>query len=216
MTRTRYQQNLDLLKENVIKIGEEARKSIDNAMIALEDLDVELANKVIEDDQVIDELDDRIEKCVHQLIARQAPTAGDMRFVTSCLKTSIDVERMADMAVDIAAVVKRIDGEHAKPISEIMEMGTIASLMLEQAITAFKDIDPELAKKTAKEDDKVDELFSSTSREIIEMMASDKTIIDNASHLLFVLRYLERIGDHACNICESVVYMASGERVYLN
>jgi len=210
MTRTRYQQNLDLLKDNVIKIGEEARRSIDNAMISLENLDVDLANKVIEDDQAIDE------KCVHQLIARQSPTAGDMRFVTSCLKISIDVERMADMAVDIAAIVKRIDEKHARPITEIIEMGTIASLMLQQSITAFKEIDPELAKKTAKQDDKVDELFSSTSREIIEMMTNDKTIIDNASHLLFVLRYLERIGDHACNICESVVYMASGERVYLN
>lgn len=216
MIRTRYQQSLEALKKNIVEMGDEAQKAINMSAQALKYLDMELADKVIEHDEVIDEYDLKIEKCVSQLIARENPTAGDMRLVTSCLKISIDIERMSDLAADIAKVTKRIQGEHIKPLIDIPKMAEIAENMLKQSIIAFETLDCELAKKTALEDDKIDELFYATERELIEMMAQDKTIINNASHLLFVLRYLERIGDHACNICESVVYMGTSKRVDLN
>jgi phosphate transport system protein len=216
MIRTQYQQSLNLLKEKIIIMGEETQKAVGNSINALKEIDIELANEVIEGDQIIDDLDETIEKCVHQLIARQSPTAGDMRLVTSCLRISIDIERMADLAVDIARITKRIEGEHVRPLTTIPEMGNIVKNMLHQTIIAFETNDGELARSTAKEDDKVDRLFYSTERELIEMMIEDRSNITNASHLLFVLRYLERMGDHACNICESVVYMASSERVSLN
>jgi phosphate transport system protein len=201
---------------NIILMGEKTQIAVANSIKSLLEIDIELANEVIEGDQIIDDLDDTIEKCVHQLIARQSPTAGDMRLVTSCLRISIDIERMADMAVDIARITKRIEGEHIRPLTAIPEMGNIVQNMLHQTIVAFETNDGELAKSTAKEDDKVDRLFYSTERELIDIMIEDRSIITNASHLLFVLRYLERMGDHACNICESVVYMASSERVSLN
>ncbi|WP_406660541.1 phosphate signaling complex protein PhoU [Methanolobus sp. ZRKC3] len=216
MIRTRYQHNLDLLKEMIIAMGNEAQSAVDESIVALKELDIELADKVIEGDQLIDDMDRTIERCIQQIIARQNPTAGDMRLVTSCMKISIDIERMADMAVDIANVAKRIEGEHIKPLVDIPRMGELVSNMLQNAINAFETVDPDLAKEVSREDDEIDKLFYNTERELIEIMVNDKTTINNASHLLFVLRYLERMGDHACNICESIVYMASGERVDLN
>lgn len=216
MTREQYHQHLDILKRYIIEMGEKSHQAIADSMKSLYSHDIELANKVIQGDEIIDEYEMKIERCVSQLIARQSPTAGDMRFVISCTKIAIDLERMSDLAVDIANMVKCLEQEHTKPFSNVLKMGEIGEEMLEKAIRAFETKDVTLARSTASEDDMIDKLFHQTQSELIEMMAEDRSMINNASYLLFVLRYLERIGDHACNICESVVYIASGERVDLN
>ncbi|QLC51096.1 phosphate signaling complex protein PhoU [Methanolobus zinderi] len=216
MTRQRYQENLDTLKRYVIEMGEKSYKSVEDSMYSLNSIDMELAEQVIQGDREIDEYDLKIEKCVSQLIARQSPTAGDMRLVTSCLKISLDLERMSDLAVDIAKVTKCIEEEHTKPFSNILKMSEMGKQMLQHSMIAFETLDEDLARKTAAKDDEVDKLFYESENQLMEMMSEDKLIINNASYLLFVLRYLERIGDHACNICESVVYIASGERADLN
>ncbi|MDW7733173.1 MAG: phosphate signaling complex protein PhoU [Methanolobus sp.] len=216
MTRTQYQQNLDTLRRYVTEMGEKSYQSVADSMESLNLLDMGLAEKVIQGDKIIDEYDLKIEKCVSQLIARQSPTAGDMRLVTSCLKISLDLERMSDLAVDIAKITKCIEEEHTKPFANILKMSELGKEMLQHSIVAFDTLDEELARKTAAKDDDVDKLFYGSQKELIEMMSEDRSIINNASYLLFVIRYLERIGDHACNICESVVYMASGERADLN
>jgi phosphate transport system protein len=123
---------------------------------------------------------------------------------------------MSDRAVNIAEISERIEGEHVKPLVDIPKMAEIASGMLEQAMNAFETNDAELAEATAKKDDEIDRMFYSIEKELIEMMVADESIITNASHLLFVLRYIERIGDHACNICESIVYIAEAKRKDLN
>ncbi|WP_407355373.1 phosphate signaling complex protein PhoU [Methanolobus sp. WCC5] len=216
MTRTKYQEMLGILKSNVTEMGKLSRVSLGNSMKALKELDLDLARTVIQGDKVIDEYELKIEKCVSQLIALQNPTAGDMRFVTSCLKIAIDLERMSDLAVNIAEITEKIEGEHIKPLVDIPRMAEIAENMLEQAMIAFENNYIDLAESTAKRDDEIDRIFYATEKELIGMMIEDKEIITNASHLLFTLRYLERIGDHACNICESVVYIASGKRINLN
>lgn len=216
MTRTHYQHSLDILKKNVIEMGEKSHKLIEDSMKALDSRDIGLAEKVIDGDKEIDDYDLRIEKCVSQLIARESPTAGDMRFVTSCFKISLDLERMSDNAVDIAKGTRCLEEGHAQAPENIFRMAELGQEMLRQSMKAFDTLDEKLARATAKEDDKIDRLFYETQRELIEMMSDDRSMINNASYLLFVIRYLERIGDHACNICESVVYMASGERVDLN
>ncbi|WP_406670499.1 phosphate signaling complex protein PhoU [Methanolobus sp. ZRKC4] len=216
MTRTKYHEMLGILKNNVTQMGKLSQDAINNSMKALKELDMELAKSVIDGDQAIDDYEMKIEKCISHIIARQSPTAGDMRLVTACFKIAIDLERMSDLAVNVAEVAERIEGEHIKPLINIPKMAETAENMLEQAMIAFASNDVELATSTAKRDDKIDRTFYATEKELIEMMIKDDTIITNASYLLFVLRYLERIGDHACNICESVVYMASGERVDLN
>ncbi|WP_342303963.1 phosphate signaling complex protein PhoU [Methanolobus sp. ZRKC5] len=216
MTRTKYHEMLGILKNNVTQMGKLSQDAINNSMKALKELDMELAKSVIDGDQAIDDYEMKIEKCISHIIALQSPTAGDMRFVTACLKITIDLERMSDLAVNVAEVAERIEGEHIKPLINIPKMAETAENMLEQAMIAFASNDVELATSTAKRDDKIDRTFYATEKELIEMMIKDDTIITNASHLLFVLRYLERIGDHACNICESVVYSVSGKRVDLN
>ena len=197
-------------------MGTKSQEAVINSMQSLNSLDLELAEKVIQEDEIIDDYELKIEKCASQLIARQNPTAGDMRLVTSCIKIAIDLERMSDLAVDIANMVKCLEQEHTKPFSNILKMGEIGEDMLEQALKAFETMDEKLARSTALKDDMIDQLFHETQTKLIEMMVEDRSMINNASYLLFVLRYLERMGDHACNICESVVYMASGERVDLN
>jgi phosphate transport system protein len=216
MTRTKYHESLDILKKDVKDMGKLATEAIDNSIKALKELDKELAKTVIDGDQPIDDYEMKIEKSISQIIALQSPTAGDMRFVTSCLKIAIDIERMSDLAVNIAEITERMEGDHVKPLVDIPKMAEIANSMLEQAMVAFENSDAELAEATAKKDDGIDSLFYAIEKELIEMMIEDDSIITNASHLLFVLRYIERIGDHACNICESIVYIADAKRKDLN
>ncbi|WP_292468147.1 phosphate signaling complex protein PhoU [Methanolobus sp.] len=216
MTRTKYQETLGILKANIREMGKLSQDAIHNSVIALKNLDVNLAETVIDGDQVIDDYELRIEKCVSQIISLQSPTAGDMRLVTSCLKIAIDLERMSDLAFDIAQSTKRIEEEHIKPLIDIPKMAEIAENMLEQVMIAFANNDVKLAESVAKLDDEIDRTFYEVWKELITMMAQDENIINYASQLLFVIRYLERIGDHACNVCESVVYIASGKREELN
>lgn len=216
MTRTKYHETLDILKNDIIEMGKLAQKAINNSTLALKELDRELANSVIDGDQAIDDYEMKIEKSISQIIALQSPTAGDMRLVTSCLKIAIDIERMSDLAVNIAEIANEMEGEHVKPLVDIPKMAETANSMLEQAMVAFATNDTKLAEATAKKDDEIDKAFYTIEKELIEMMIEDDSVITNASHLLFVLRYIERIGDHACNICESIVYIAEGQREDLN
>ncbi|MBN2487455.1 MAG: phosphate signaling complex protein PhoU [Methanosarcinaceae archaeon] len=216
MVRDRYNRELASLKQKVLNMGEISQRTIIDSVEALRTLDVELAREVMERDPVIDSYEMQIEKCATRLLALQQPLARDLRLITSSIKIAIDLERMSDLAANIAEITERIEGGHVKPLVDIPKMAEIAEDMVKNAIKAFDTSDVELAKAAAAEDDQVDKLFSDVWLELIGMMIEDPVIITNASHLLFVLRYLERIGDHASNICESVVYMVSGERVDLN
>lgn len=216
MTRTQYHETLGILKNDITNMGNLAHDAINSSIKALKELDYGLAASVIEGDQAIDDYEMKIEKTISQIIARQSPTAGDMRLVTSCLKIAIDIERMSDLAVNIAEIAEEIKGDHVKPLVDIPKMAENANIMLEQAMTAFANNDSKLAESTAKKDDEIDRAFYAIEKELIEMMIEDDSIIINASHLLFVIRYIERIADHACNICESIVYIADGQREKLN
>lgn len=216
VVRERYNRELDLLKQKVLTMGLLSQKTIIDSVEVLRTLDIEFAREIIERDNVIDNYEIYIERCATRLLALQQPLAGDLRFITSSMKIAIDLERMSDLASNIAEITEKIEGGHVKPLVDIPKMAEIAEDMVKNAIKAFDTSDMELAKATAAEDDKIDKLFSDVWLELIGMMIEDPAIITNASHLLFVLRYLERIGDHASNICESVVYMVSGERVELN
>jgi len=219
MVRERYENELLKLKKKIVEMGDMSNEIIENGMRSFIDLDYELAKSTVAMDDLIDNKEMEVEASALKLIALQQPMAGDLRLITSCLKISLDLERMSDLAVNIALLSERIDEEHIKPLIDTEKMGNIAYSMLKDSIIAFETSDIELAKQTAKKDEEIDKLFYSVWMELIEMMSSvckDNSLITNASNLLFVIRYLERIGDHACNICESVVYMVTGERVELN
>jgi phosphate transport system protein len=215
MARDIFQQNLETLKGYVIEMGKLSHEAMLGAIEVLKTQDLELAEKVFQGDEAIDDYELKIEKCSTQLIARQNPTAGDMRLIISCFKIAIDLERMSDLAVDIANVAKCMGTDHTEQ-DNILKMADICDEMLQQTIKSFETLDHELASSIALKDEQVDKRFYGTQTKLIELMIEDNSLINNASHLLLVLRYLERFGDHACNICESIVYMATGQRVNLN
>jgi phosphate transport system protein len=143
--------------------------------------------------------------------------ARDLRLIISALKMSIDLERMGDLALEIAVITKiTASVPPIKPLVDIPRMSDICQDMLKNLTIAFENKDVELAKVVAKRDDEIDMLFDQVRRELISYMIEDPKKITSAQHLNFVARYLERIGDHITNLSENVVFMVTGERVELN
>ncbi|MPN01253.1 Phosphate-specific transport system accessory protein PhoU [bioreactor metagenome] len=142
--------------------------------------------------------------------------ASDLRLVVSVLKISADLKRIVGLSINIAKIPGKFEGGHIKPLIDTKRMADIAVSMLENSMKAFETQDVELARATASRDEEVDKLFYAVWVELIEMMAKDTSIISKATYLLFLIRYIERIADHCCNVCESVVYLATAERIKLN
>ncbi|AKB27513.1 Phosphate transport system regulatory protein PhoU [Methanosarcina siciliae T4/M] len=216
MVRERYHEQLDLLRGSVSSLGEMAEFVFSDSMDAVINLDIELAKKMLALEPKMDRLEEGIEVSICDLLALQQPMASDLRLVVSALKIAADLRRILGLSINIARIPGKIEGEHVKPLIDTRKMANIAGYMLTNSLRAFETQDPELARATAARDDEVDKLFYSVWVELIEMMAKDTDIISKATYLLFLIRYLERIADHCCNICESVVYLTTAERVKLN
>jgi len=217
MVREAYHKDLHKLREDVISMGNLVRRTIGDAALSLKNRDVEMAQRVIDTDNDIDTLDHSIEENCMRLLALQQPMARDLRLIISVLKMSIDLERMGDLALEIAVITKiTASVPPVKPLIDIPRMAEICQQMLADTMKAFENKDVELARETAKRDDEVDSLFDQVRRELISYMIEDPKKITGAQHLTFVARYLERIGDHITNLCENVVFMVTGERVELN
>jgi len=216
MPRERYLKQLDLLKESVVSFGKMVELAFRDSMVAVIDLDVKLAEKTLAFEAEVDKLEEGIEVSISDLIALQQPMASDLRLVISSLKISADLKRIVGLSINIAKIPGRMEGGHIKPLVDTKKMSDIAAYMLENSIKAFETQDIELAKATAARDEEVDKLFYAVWVELVEMMAKDTSIVSKATFLLFLIRYIERIADHCCNICESVVYLTTAERVKLN
>jgi phosphate transport system protein len=216
MVRERYLQQLDLLKESVLSLGEMSELIFRDSMEAVIDLNVELARKTLALEPDVNNLEEKIEASVFDLLALQQPMASDLRLVVSVLKISADLKRIVGLSINIAKIPGKFEGGHIKPLIDTKKMADIAASMLENSLKAFETQDVELARATAAKDEEVDKLFYSVWVELIEMMAKDTSIISKATYLLFLIRYIERIADHCCNVCESVVYLATAERIKLN
>jgi phosphate transport system protein len=216
MTREQYVKQLDLLKESVFSLGETVELAFKDSMNAVLDLDVNLAVKTLAFEAEVDKLEEGIETSIFDLLALQQPMASDLRLVISALKITSDLRRILGLSMNIAKIPERIEGEHVKPLIDTKKMADIADFMLENSLRAFESQDVKLAREVAEKDEEVDKLFYAVWVELIEMMAKDTSIISKATYLLFLIRYLERIADHCCNICESVVYLSTAERVKLN
>ena len=217
MVREAYHRDLHTLKSDVTGMGDLVSKAIGDAVLSLKNRDVELAQKVIDMDDEVDAVHYKIEDECMRLLALQQPMARDLRLIISVLKMSIDLERMGDLALEIAVITKiTASVPPVKPLIDIPRMSEICQEMLSNTMKAFENKDVELARATAKRDDEVDSLFDQVRRELISYMIEDPKKITGAQHLTFVARYLERIGDHITNLCENVVFMVTGERVELN
>ncbi|MEA1944920.1 MAG: phosphate signaling complex protein PhoU [Euryarchaeota archaeon] len=217
MVRDQYKHELEELKRKIIELGSKVDAIIDDAVVSLKNHDMALAQSVIDRDSGVDDLACDIEKACLRLIALQQPMAVDLRTIATALKIQIDLERMSDLAVDIARITTYTKGEpHVKPLIDVPRMSDMVREMLNSAIQSFHDSDSDLAYATAEHDDLVDGLYDQVRRELLTYLVEDPKKLTNISNLLFVSKYLERIGDHAVNLCESVIYMVTGERVHLN
>jgi len=185
--------------------------SIEQCFVAFEDQDFEKAEDIIKGDRTINDLERSIEARCLSIILRQQPVAGDLRVVSSALKVVTDLERIGDHASDIAELILRIKGEHVyHVVRHIPSMAAAAREMVRSSIEAFINQDLETAKKIEKQDDVVDELFDKVKNDVVDLLKHSNEHIDQCIDLLMVAKYLERIGDHAVNVCEWTEFSKTG------
>jgi phosphate transport system protein len=206
---------MKVLHKDILKMGIMVQEAIFNSVEALKERDKLKAKAVIENDDKIDELELEIdEKCI-DLIALYQPMAGDLRFVTTGMKINAELERIADLSVDIAQrVLELVDKPILKPLVDIPKLSVIAQNMVRDSIDAFVKKDFELAKKVVLSDQEADKLRNLIQDELVnDYMAKDPSTAQRAVPLLLIARHLERICDHTTNIAEDVIYMVKGKVV---
>jgi phosphate transport system protein len=203
------------LHKDILKMGELARQAIADSVEALKNRDKAQAQNIIDADSQIDELELIIdEKCI-DLIARYQPMATDLRFITTGMKLNAELERIADLAVDIAQrVLELADKPLLKPLVDIPKLSDIARKMVQDSIDSFVKKDIALAKQVVESDTEADNLRNKISAELInDYMSRDPGTATRAVPLLLIARHLERICDHASNIAEDIIYMVAGETI---
>lgn len=208
-----FDQELKDLNQDILKMGAFAEEAIYKSIEALKNKDKGLAKNVIDNDNNIDRLELAIdEKCI-DLIARYQPMAKDLRFITTGMKINAELERIADIAVDIAQrTLELVDKPLLKPLIDIPKLTSISQNMVKTAIDAFIKGDIELAKKVLLSDPEADKLRNLIQKELIEdYMMKDPSSAPRAVQLLLIVRFLERICDHTTNIAEDVIYMVQAE-----
>ena len=206
---------LQELRKDILKMGAFAEEAIYKSVEALKNRDKILAKSVINGDSAVDKLELEIdEKCV-DLIARYQPMAKDLRFITTGMKINAELERITDIAVDIAQrTLELIDKPILKPLVDIPKLATVAQGMVKTAIDAFVKGDSDLARKVMLSDPEADKLRDAIQKELVEdYMVKDGSTAPRAVQLLLITRFLERICDHTTNIAEDVIYMVQAEVV---
>lgn len=209
-----YEQELKQLKEEILKMGGLVEEMIACAMQALVDRKWELAQKVLEKDGDVNELEMSVDGLCLQLLALRQPTASDLRFIAIGLRASKDLERMGDFAVNIAEQVLELNKEpQLKPYIDLPKMAAQTQIMVKQALDAFVRRDSTLAKKVCEMDDEVDHLNNLIFQELIGLMEKESQAVARGIRLILVSRHLERIADHATNIAEEVIFMVQGKDI---
>lgn len=217
MTRHSLGEGMDRLKVDVVTMGARAEQAIERALTALFQGDRDLAGKVVAGDAWFDRMEVETERACLTLIALQQPLAHDLRLVGSTLKMLTDLERMADHAADIAKILLRLPpGRPAALPADIPRMATAGRSMTRDALDAYVREDAAKALAMIARDDEVDGLFANVFREALRDMARDADAVESGGEMLMVASHLERIGDHATNLGEWIVYMVTGERLSLN
>jgi len=209
-----FDQQLGALRKNLIQMASLVETAIANAIKSLIERDSKLAHGVIKSDEDIDSLELEIDKQCVDLLALRQPLAIDLRFITSSIKITNNLERMGDLAVNIAERVIPLSQEpQLKPLIDIPRMATITQTMVKDSIDAFVNRDTELARSVYERDSTVDALNDQIFRELLTYMMQDPGNITRAVHLILISRHLERIADHSTNIAEEVVYIVKAKVV---
>lgn len=209
--RNRFDQQLVLLNEQLIHMGELCEVAIGKATTALKEGSIDQAQAVIEADEEIDQAETDIERLCLKLLLQQQPVARDLRQISAALKMITDMERIGDQASDIAEIIITEKRSEAQDIPLIIQMSEAAAKMVRDSVNAYVEKDLELSRKVMKDDDVVDELFEEVKTTLIDFIAENKGQQGvEAIDLIMVAKYLERIADHATNIAEWVEFSITG------
>lgn len=203
---------LNDLKKKLLLMGGSVEAQLQSAVQALTERNSDLAIRVVENDLPINKLDVEIDEACLRLLALHQPAAGDLRFITTTMKISTELERMSDLAENIAERAIELNNEpQLKPYIDIPRMAEWTSQMVKECLDAFVNRDVKLARKVCRDDAFVDDLTEQLFRELVSFMLEDSRTITRAARLTFIGKYYERIADHATNIAELVVYMVEGK-----
>ncbi len=208
--RNRFEEQLFELNREIIEMGAMCEEAIAKAAEALNKGDVKLAEEIRTNSGAIDQMERDIESRCMKLLLHQQPVARDLRLISAALKMITDMERIGDQAEDIAEIVAFLAGHTLNGMEQINEMAQETIKMVTSSVDAFVKKDVELAEKVLRQDDVVDQYFSRIKQDIISMVAQNPTEGETALDLLMTAKYFERIGDHATNIAEWVIYSVNG------
>jgi phosphate transport system protein len=209
-----YDLQLGDLRNKLLSLGGMVETEIANGMRALEERDSKLAEQVIAQDRQVNRLEVEIDEACRRLLVLRQPAASDLRFITTALKIVVDLERIGDLAVNVAE--RAIDLNQSPPLKPVHDLARLAELcrtQLRAALDAFVDGDVARAEAVIKDDALLDSVYSNLFNELLALMMEDPRNIRRASSLLFVAKHLERLGDHATNVAEMVIYMVRGTDV---
>jgi len=209
----KFDEQLDLLKTQMIQMGALCEEAIASATKALINGDMELAKKVITTDEDIDNKEKEIESICLKLLLQFQPVARDLRQISSALKIITDMERIGDQAADISEIIRLANIKSANNISHIANMAKATIKMVTDSIDAYVQQDLKLAKAVIDYDDVVDNLFNDVKADIIRLINEDTKNGEFAIDLMMIAKYFERIGDHATNIAEWVIFSITGKHV---
>ena len=211
-----FDTELEAIRANVLQMGGLVESQIKSAVESLLSGDVALMARVIEDDHRVNAMEVKIDESCSQVIARRQPTAGDLRLIMTVVKTITDLERIGDEAEKIARMAKLLSQKNMLNLPRYHEIKHAADLaldMLRQSLDAFARLDVAMAAQVVRQDDQVDEEFRAIMRYLITFMMEDPRTISTSLEILFVAKAIERIGDHAKNMSEYVIYMVKGRDV---
>lgn len=217
VTRRELDEGLKHLQDMLCRMGDLVGVQLKDAMASLVGLNADEARRVVAEDPALNRIEEQISEEAARLIATQQPVAKDLRKILAGIKIASDLERMGDLAVDVAKATIRLEGQAlVKPLVDLPRMADLVRTMIADSIRAYVEENVDLAHKMAKDDDQVDGLFGVIFMDLAAIMAADPQTVSQSMLLSFVARYIERIADHATNIGESVVYLVTGKRPDLN
>ncbi len=207
-----FEEDFDKLKSKILMMGTLVEEQIRHALTALIERDEALARQVIENDHQVNTFDVEIDEMALDALARYQPVAKDLRFVTTAMKISSELERMSDLAENVCERAIELNEEpQLKPYIDIPHMAERARIMVKESLDSFVKMDSALARKVVHDDDFVDNLTEQLFRELLSFMIENPRTISRAIRLSFISKYIERIADHATNVAELVVYLVEGK-----
>ncbi len=209
-----YDEELDFLVRRISEMGGIAERMLGESVSALINADAGLSQKVISDDLILDEAERQIGEKAVLIIAKRQPMASDLRNIIGSIRIAADLERVGDMAKNIAKRVIVVDGmvQPKKLVRGLEHLSELAQAQLKEVLDAYATRSGELANSVRERDEEIDAIYTSLFRELLTYMMEDPRNITSCTHLLFCAKNIERIGDHATNIAESVYYIATGEQ----